>query len=36
MNISKAMRMNPSNKEVFKIINTNAEKIEFAMSFMVE
>ena len=36
LNISKAMRMDSSNVEMFKIIETDAEKREFAMSFKVE
>ena len=36
LNISKAMRMDSSNVEVFKIIKTDEEKREFAMSFKVE
>ena len=36
LNISKAMRMDSSNVEVFKIIETDEEKREFAMSFKVE
>ena len=36
LKISKAMRMDPSNVEVFKIIESEAEKMEFAMSFMSE
>ena len=36
LNISKAMRMDSSNVEVFKIIKTDKEKREFAMSFKVE
>ena len=36
LKISKAMRMNPSNVEVFKIIESENEKMEFAMSFMSE
>ncbi|KAF3443709.1 hypothetical protein FNV43_RR13399 [Rhamnella rubrinervis] len=36
LNISKAMRMDPSNVEAFKIIETDAEKIEFALSFKPE
>ena len=30
------MEMDPSNVEVFKIIESEAEKMEFAMSFMSE
>ena len=33
LSISKSMRMDPSNVEVFKIIETDDEKIEFALSF---
>ena len=33
LSISKSMRMDPSNMEVFKIIETDDEKIEFALSF---
>ena len=33
LSISKSMRMDPSNVEVFKIIETDGEKIEFALSF---
>ena len=33
LSISKSMRMNPSNVEVFKIIETDDEKIEFALLF---
>ena len=33
LSISKSMRMDPSNVEVFKIIETDYEKIEFALSF---
>ena len=33
LRISKSMRMDPSNVEVFKIIETDDEKIEFALSF---
>ena len=36
LKISKIMRMDPSNVEVFKIIESEAEKMEFAMSFMSE
>ena len=31
--ISEAMKMNPSNVEVFRIIETNSEKIKFGLSF---
>ena len=30
------MRKDPSNVEVFKIIETDAEKVEFAMAFLNE
>ena len=33
LSISKSMRMDPSNVEVFKIIETDDKKIEFALSF---
>ena len=33
LSISKSMRMDPSNVEVFKLIETDDEKIEFALSF---
>ena len=33
LSISKSMRMDPSNVEVFKIIENDDEKIEFALSF---
>ena len=33
LSISKSMRMDPSNVEVFKIIETDDEKIKFALSF---
>ena len=33
LSISKSMRMDPSNVEVFKVIETDDEKIEFALSF---
>ena len=33
LSISKSMRMDPSNVEVFKIIETDDEKIEFSLSF---
>ena len=33
LSISKSMRMDPSNVEVFKITETDDEKIEFALSF---
>ena len=33
LSISKSMRMDPSNVEVLKIIETGDEKIEFALSF---
>ena len=33
LSISKSMRMDPSNVEVFKIIEADDEKIEFALSF---
>ena len=36
LKISKAMRKDPSNVEVFKIIETDAEKVEFAMAFLNE
>ena len=36
LNISKTMRMDSSNVEVFKIIETNEEKRKFAMQFQVE
>ncbi|KAF3443069.1 hypothetical protein FNV43_RR16990 [Rhamnella rubrinervis] len=36
LNISKAMRMDPSKVEVFKIIKTDAKKIEFVLSFKPE
>ena len=36
LSISKAMGMDSSNVEVFKIIETNVVKIEFASSFKVE
>ena len=36
LNISKAMRANASNVEVFKIIENDNEKIEFALSFMTK
>ncbi|XP_060675165.1 uncharacterized protein LOC132804547 [Ziziphus jujuba] len=34
LKISKAMRSDPSNVEVFKIIKTDAQKIEFARGFL--
>ena len=34
LNISKAMRLDPSNVEVFKVIRTDARKIEFANRFL--
>ena len=34
--ISKAMKNDPSNMEIFKIIETDAEKVEFAMAFLNE
>ena len=36
LKISKVMRKDPSNVEVFKIIETDAEKVEFAMAFLNE
>ena len=36
LKISKTMRKDPSNVEVFKIIETDAEKVEFAMAFLNE